>query len=106
MDAGGGGGGVVVVAFVIAQASAIGGADFAEERAAFGHDVWNAETVANFDQFAAGDDDFGGFRERIEDEKNRGCVVVDYDGGFGAHQVREQFVRVGIALAALTARRG
>ena len=43
-------------AFVIADARAIGGADFAQHGAAFGHDVGNAEAVADFDQLAAGDD--------------------------------------------------
>src|SRR5271168_424685 len=87
---------------VIAEARAIGGAYFAEEGAAFGHDVWNAEAVTDLDEFAAGDDDFSGFRERVQDEKYRGGVVVDYDGGFGADQVREKLVRVHIAFAAFT----
>jgi len=90
-------------ALVVAQAGAIGGADFAEDRAAFGHDVWNAETVANFDQLAAGDDDFGGFRKSIEDEKYGGGVVVDNDGGFGADHFREKAASVNVAFAAFTA---
>src|SRR5208282_6116509 len=87
-------------ALVVAQAGAIGGADFAKQRAAFGHDVWNAEPIADFDQFAAGDDDLGGFRESVENEKYGGGVVVDDDGGFGADQLGEQATGVDIALAA------
>jgi hypothetical protein len=48
-------------ALVVAQARAIGGADFAEQRAAFVHDVGDAEAIADLDQLAAGDDDFGAF---------------------------------------------
>src|SRR5271170_5356679 len=89
---------------VIAEARAIGGAYFAEQRAAFGHDVWNAEAIADFDQLAAGDDDFSALGERIEDEKNGSGVVVDDDGGFGADQFGEQASGVNIALAAFAAR--
>ena len=80
-------------ALVIAQARSIGSADFAEQRAAFGHDIGNAETIADFDQLAARDDDFGALGERIEDQKHRGGVVVDDDGGFGANQFGEQSAR-------------
>ena len=94
----------VMDTLVIAQAGAVGGADFAEQRAAFGHDVWNAEAIADFDQLAAGDDDFGAFGERVEDEKNGSGVVVDDDGGFGADQFGEQAGGVDVAFAACAAR--
>ena len=41
--------GLVDGAFVVCEAGAICGADFAENGSAFGHDVWNAEAVADFD---------------------------------------------------------
>ena len=88
-------------AFVIADARAIRGAHFAQDGAAFGHDVWNAEAVADFDQLAAGDDDFGIFRERIQDEENGGGVVVDDDRGLRANELRQQAGGVNVALAAL-----
>ena len=49
--------------FVIAQAGAICGADFAEECAALRHDFGNAKAVTDFDQLAAGDDDFAALGE-------------------------------------------
>src|ERR1700722_819291 len=91
-------------ALVVAQPRAVGRADFVEQRSAFGHDVWNAEAVANFDQFAAGDDNFGAFGERVENEKYGGGIVVDDDGGFGADQFGEQTSGVDVAFATLAAR--
>lgn len=87
-------------ALVIGDARAIGGADFSQARAARGHYVGDAKAVADFDEFAAGDDDFGVFGECIEHEKNGGGVVVHNDGGFRAGDFREQAVGVRVALAA------
>ncbi len=90
-------------AFVIADARAIRGAHFAEDGAAFGHDVGDAEAVADFDQLAAGDDHLGIFRESIQDEENGGGVVVDDNRGFRADELRQQAGGVNVALAALAA---
>ena|SRR5579863_6155234 len=91
-------------ALVIAQARAIGGADFAEHGAAFVHDIGDAEAIADFDQLTARDDDFGAFRKRVENEKYGCGVVVDYDGRFGANQFGEQVSGVDVALAAFATR--
>ena len=91
-------------AFVVAQARTIGGADLAKNCATFRHDVRDAEAIADFDQFAAGDYYFGGFGESVEDQENCGGVVVHDDGGFGSDEVSEQARGVDIALAALAAR--
>ncbi len=88
-------------AFVIADARAIRGAYFAQDGAAFGHDVWNAEAVANFDELAARDDDLGIFREGIQDEEDGGGVVVDDNRSLCANELREQAGGVNVALAAL-----
>ena len=73
-------------AFVVGDAGAVGGADFAKGGAAFGHDLGDAETVADFNQLAAGDDDFAAFGERGQDEQNGRGAIVDDDGGFGPGQ--------------------
>ena len=87
-------------ALVVGDARAVGGAHFAEDGAALVHDVGNTEAIADFDEFAAGDDDFGIFRERVEDEKDRGGVVIDDDGGFGGGGEGEELRDVSVALAA------
>src|SRR5580698_4075318 len=66
--------------FVVGDAGPIGGADFAEGCAGLRHDVRDAERAANFHQFAAGDDYYAAFSERVEREENGGGVVVYYDG--------------------------
>src|SRR4029077_4864033 len=69
---------------VIAQVRAIRGADFMKRGAACGHDVRDAEAVADLDEFAAPDEHFGAPRESVQHEKNGGRVVIHYDRGFGA----------------------
>ena len=44
--------------FVVAEARDVRGADFAERRAADGHDLRDAEAAADLDELAARDDDF------------------------------------------------
>ena len=56
----------------------------------FGHDVGDAEAVADFDQLTAGDDHLAAFRERVEHQEDGRGVVVDDDRGFGADERREQ----------------
>jgi hypothetical protein len=91
-------------ALVIGDAGAISGPYFADDRAAGGHDVRDAEAVANFDELAAGDDDFGVFGEGVEDQEDGGGVVVDDDGGFGAGGEGEEAGDVSVTLAALAGR--
>ena len=88
-------------ALVVADPRAIRRAYFVKDGATFGHDLGDAEAVADFDKLTARDDDFGGFRERVEDEKDGGGVVVDDDGGFGADEIGEEAGGVDIALSAL-----
>ena len=54
-----------------------------------GHDVGNAEAVADFDQFAARDDGFAAGGEFVERQEYGGGVVVDRDCR-RAHQAFQQ----------------
>lgn len=87
-------------ALVVGDASAVGGAHFAEDGAALIHDVGNAEAVADFDEFAARDDDFEIFGERVEGEEDCGSIVIDDDGGFGGGGEGKEAGDVGVAFAA------
>ena len=86
--------------FVVAQAGTIGGADFAQDRAALRHDFGDAKAVADFDQFAPRDDGFAALGERSKHQKDCGGAVVHHDGVFRAGEAGEQFGGVGVALAA------
>ena len=87
-------------AFVIGERGAIGGAHFAEYRAAFRHDVGNAEGFADLDQLAAGDEGFASASERGQNQKNRGGIVVDDDSRFRAREAAEERGGVDVAAAA------
>ena len=84
---------------VVVDVGAVGGADFAQDRAGAGHDVGDAEAVADLDQFAAGDDDFAAGGQFVEREKDGGGVVVDGDRR-GAEEPFEQAGEVHVAFAA------
>ena len=79
---------------------AVGGPDLAEDRAGAGHDVGDAEAVADLDEFAAGDDDLPAGREFVQREEDGGGVVVDGDAR-RTQQSLEEAVEVNVALAAL-----
>src|ERR1035441_6493883 len=84
---------------VIVDAGAIGGADFAQRGAGAGHDVGDAEPVADFDQFTARDDGLAAGGEFVEGEEHGGGIVIDGDSG-SAQQAIEQRRDVDVALAA------
>ena len=63
------------------------------------HDVRDAKTITDFDEFAAGDDDFVTGGEFVEDEIGGGGVVVDGEAA-GVEQVAEQTIEVVITAAA------
>ena len=88
-------------AFVIADARAIRGAHFAQHGAAFGHDVRNAEAIADFDQLAARNNHLCPLREGVQDQENSGGVVVDDNRSLSPNELRQQPGRVDVALAAL-----
>ena len=86
--------------FVVLQARAIGGADFAQRGAALRHDFGDAEAVADFDKLTAGDEDFAIASEGGEDEQHGGGAVIDDDNGFGAREALEESRGVDVALSA------
>ena len=86
---------------VVGQAGAVGGADFAQHRAAAGHDVGDAEAAADFDQLAARDHHFPAFRQRRQHQQHRGGVVVHHYAGLGAQQTVQELGGVRVALPAL-----
>ena len=59
-------GAVVDRIFVVANAGAIRGAHLAQHRPAFGHDLRDPKSVANFDQLAARNNDFLAFGQRMQ----------------------------------------
>ncbi len=86
--------------FVVCEASAVGGADFAERHAALRHDFGDAEAVADFDEFAARDEDFAVAGKRCEDEQNGGGAIIDHDGGLGAGESLDELTGVDVAFPA------
>ena len=86
--------------FVIRRMGAIGRADFAQNRAALGHDLGNAKGAADLDQLAARDDHFFAFGQRVQPEQHRGGIVIDHRGGFGAGKLDQQLFQRLFALAA------
>lgn len=84
---------------VVIGAGAVGGTHFAERSAGAGHDVGDAEAVADLDEFAARDNDFAAGGKLIECEVDRGGVVIDNDGRF-AEDLFQENGGVDVALAA------
>ena len=89
--------------FVIVEMGFVGGADFDEFGAGGFEDVGDAEAAADFDELAAGDDDFGfAFGdEGTKGEDEGGGAVVDHGGGFGFDEDGEGFFEEGSAFATL-----
>ena len=52
--------------FVVANAGTVSGADLTQSGVRFLHDVGDAKRAADFDEFAAGNDDFSVFGQRVE----------------------------------------
>ena len=86
--------------FVVGEARAIRGPDFAQRRAALRHDFGDAEAVADFDELAARYEDFAVARKRCENEEDGGGAIVDDDGGFRAGEALEHPRGVNVALTA------
>ena len=85
---------------IVLNASAVGGADFAQRRTTLRHHFGDAKAVADFYQFAARDNHFAVFRKRRKNHQDCCSAVVHHDGVFGARQTHQEFGRVHIALAA------
>ncbi len=65
---------------VIAPVRPVRGSHFPEDGAAFFHDLGNAELSADLDELAPGNHRLPSFRQRVQDEKNGGGVVVHHEG--------------------------
>ena len=79
---------------------AIGCAHFAKYGARLRHDLRNAKSVSNLDQFAAGGDDFVPGRQLPQNKIDRRRIIVD-ENGVTAHQSLQQQRGMHITLAAL-----
>jgi len=64
----------------------VGGADFDQFGAGAAHDFGHTEGAADLDQLAARDDHLAPLGQGVEDEQNRGGVVIDHGGVLGAGQ--------------------
>ncbi len=90
---------------VVGERSLVSRTDFTQRRAAGFEDFRDAETTADLNEFAAGDDDFL-FRVRREMPQNEhqcGSVVVHDSGGVSPAQEREIVFEIGRAAAAFAA---
>ncbi len=90
-------------AFIVGGMRAIGGADFAQARAAVLHQIGQPERAADFDQLAARDHDFAPGGERIEREQHGRGVVVDHRRRLGARERAQLLFDQRVALAAAAA---
>lgn len=70
---------VVDASFVVGGSGAVGGPYFDEFGAALFHDVGDAESAADFDEFAAGDRNASAGGEGGEDQHDGRRAVVDND---------------------------
>ena len=87
---------------VIAQARAIGSADFDQPGAALAHDIRKPERVAYLDKLAAGYNDLSTPGNRGEHEQHGCRVVVDGHRGSGPSQHAHQALQVFLTRSPLT----
>ncbi len=71
-------------------------------RAGAGHDIGDAEAIADFDELAARDHDFASRGELVQGQKDGGGIVVHGNAG-GPGETLDQRGGVDIALAAAAA---
>ena len=85
---------------IIRGMRAIGCPNLNELRARAGHDVRHAERAADLDQLAARHDGFAAKRQRVQDEKHRGCIVVDDGRVLGSGELAYERPHMIVAFAA------
>ncbi len=66
---------------IVINSRAVGGAYFYKFRPRPLHDVWDAESVTDLDEFAPRNDYFGAGRQFVQDQKDRGRAIVHHDAG-------------------------
>src|SRR5208283_921530 len=86
--------------FIVGQARAVRRAHLAQDRAALLHDFRDAKAIADFDQFAARDDDFAASRQGRERQQHGRRAIVHHNGRFRAGQALDQARRVYVAFSA------
>ncbi|MNH14719.1 hypothetical protein D3C79_743160 [compost metagenome] len=86
---------------VVAGVGAVGGADLTQFHPRAGHDVGDAESAADLDQLASGDDAFLARPQAVERQQYGRGVVVDHGDGFGAGQLADQALDQVVTVAAL-----
>jgi len=79
---------------VVAQVGLVGGANLPEHSAAGGHHIRHAESAADLDQLAPGDDHFPALSQGVEDEHGCRGIVVDHGRGLGSCQLADQVLQV------------
>ena len=77
-------------ALIVPQMRSIGGANFDQGRTTLGHHLRHAEGAADFDQFAARDDDLSAVREGSQRQQHRCGIIVHGEGGLGSRKTGEQ----------------
>jgi hypothetical protein len=90
-------------ALVVAEPSAIGGADLHQLGAGLLNHLRQAERAADLDQLSAGDHDLTPGAERGRGQQHRGRPVVHRQGGLGAAQLAQEALDVGLARATFAA---
>ena len=85
--------------FIIGDFGLVGGTHLDQTRATGGHHIGDTKTPANLDEFPARDDRFASTGKGIEDQKDRGGVVVDDQRIFGTEQIAQGSGGVDIPIA-------
>ena len=85
---------------VVAGVGAVGAAHLDELRAGALHDVGHAEGATDLDQLPTRDDDLLALGQRVEQQEDRGGVVIDHGRGLGAGQLGDQRGDEVVAVAA------
>jgi len=86
----------------VLQMGTVGGADLDQLRPGALHDVGDTEGPADLDQLTPRDNDPLLARQGVEQEEDRGGIVVDDGGSLGARELAEQVADDVIAVAAPT----
>ena len=71
---------------------AVGATDFFQDRAAFDHDLGDAERAADLDQLAAGNDDLLTLGESIQSQENRCGIIIHNGSGFRSRQLDQELL--------------
>src|SRR4030095_11292240 len=88
---------------VVSDSSAIGCADFAQDRAALLHHIGYSKAAADLNQLTARDDYLSALCQGVQHQQDSGGVVIRDHSGFGSGEPRQQPLTVGFAVTPLAA---